>query len=37
MLTSTNRFFGRYSYEKTHRVLPATLPHGDAGLHLRRR
>jgi len=30
-LTSTNRFFGRYSYEKTHRVLPATLPHGDAG------
>src|SRR6185436_17070828 len=31
MLTSDNRFFGRYSYEKTHRVLPATLPHGDAG------
>jgi Carboxypeptidase regulatory-like domain len=31
MLTSNNRFFGRYSYEKTHRVLPATLPHGDAG------
>src|SRR6185369_1150519 len=30
-LTSSNRFFGRYSYEKTHRVLPATLPHGDAG------
>jgi len=30
-LTSNNRFFGRYSYEKTHRVLPATLPHGDAG------
>src|SRR5881396_2518862 len=29
--TSNNRFFGRYSYEKTHRVLPATLPHGDAG------
>src|SRR5262249_42703512 len=25
------RFFTRYSYEKTHRVLPATLPHGDAG------
>ena len=31
MLTSSNRFFGRYSYEKTHRVLPASLPHGDAG------
>jgi carboxypeptidase family protein len=31
MLSSANRFFGRYSYEKTHRVLPATLPHGDAG------
>jgi Carboxypeptidase regulatory-like domain len=31
MLTSANRFFTRYSYEKTHRVLPATLPHGDAG------
>jgi hypothetical protein len=30
-LTSSNRFFARYSYEKTHRVLPATLPHGDAG------
>jgi hypothetical protein len=30
-LTGNNRFFGRYSYEKTHRVLPATLPHGDAG------
>jgi hypothetical protein len=30
-LTSNNRFFGRYSYEKTHRLLPATLPHGDAG------
>ena len=30
-LTSNNRFFGRYSYEKTHRILPATLPHGDAG------
>src|SRR6185369_11143114 len=29
-LTSNNRFFTRYSYEKTHRVLPATLPHGDA-------
>ena len=30
-VTSNNRFFTRYSYEKTHRVLPATLPHGDAG------
>jgi hypothetical protein len=30
-LTSSNRFFVRYSYEKTHRSLPATLPHGDAG------
>ncbi|PYR04282.1 MAG: hypothetical protein DMG00_23980 [Acidobacteria bacterium] len=30
-LTGKNRFFVRYSYEKTHRVLPATLPHGDAG------
>ena len=30
-LTTDNRFFARYSYEKTHRVLPASLPHGDAG------
>jgi Carboxypeptidase regulatory-like domain len=30
-LTTNNRFFTRYSYEKTHRALPATLPHGDAG------
>ena len=30
-LTSTNRFFTRYSYEKTHRIQPASLPHGDAG------
>jgi carboxypeptidase family protein len=30
-LMTNNRFFARYSYEKTHRVLPATLPHGDAG------
>jgi hypothetical protein len=28
---SNNRLSGRYSYEKTHRFLPATLPHGDAG------
>jgi hypothetical protein len=30
-LATNNRFFARYSYEKTHRTLPATLPHGDAG------
>jgi hypothetical protein len=30
-VSSKNRLSGRYSYEKTHRVLPATLPHGDAG------
>src|SRR5262249_20287670 len=30
-LMSNNRFFVRYSYQKTHRNLPATLPHGDAG------
>jgi hypothetical protein len=30
-LTANNRFFVRYSYQKTHRLLPATLPHGDAG------
>ena len=30
-LTANNRFFSRYSYEKTHRLQPATLPHGDAG------
>src|SRR5580765_2274226 len=30
-LSSNNRLATRYSYEKTHRVLPATLPHGDAG------
>jgi hypothetical protein len=30
-LTDANRFFVRYSFEKTHRVQPATLPHGDAG------
>jgi Carboxypeptidase regulatory-like domain len=30
-LSSNNRFFVRYSHQKTHRVLPATLPHGDAG------
>jgi hypothetical protein len=30
-LTTNNRFFTRYSFQKTHRVQPATLPHGDAG------
>ena len=30
-LTPSNRFFTRYSYQKTHRLQPATLPHGDAG------
>jgi hypothetical protein len=30
-LSSNNRFFTRYSYQKTHRLLPASLPHGDAG------
>ena len=30
-LTSSNRFFTRYSYQKTHRIQPASLPHGDAG------
>jgi hypothetical protein len=29
--TRSNRFFTRYSYQKTHRTLPARLPHGDAG------
>jgi hypothetical protein len=30
-LSDNNRFFIRYSLQKTHRLLPATLPHGDAG------
>lgn len=30
-LTRSNRFFVRYSSQKTHRFQPATLPHGDAG------
>jgi hypothetical protein len=29
-LSPSNRFFVRYSFQKTHRDLPATLPHGDA-------
>src|SRR6476660_4343888 len=28
-LTQNNRFFTRYSFEKTHRLQPASLPHGD--------
>jgi hypothetical protein len=30
-LNADNRFFVRYSFQKTHRLLPATQPHGDAG------
>jgi hypothetical protein len=30
-LTTNNRFFTRYSFQKTHRLQPASLPHGDAG------
>jgi Carboxypeptidase regulatory-like domain len=30
-LSTANRFFTRYSFQKTHRLQPATLPHGDAG------
>jgi hypothetical protein len=30
-LSTSNRFFTRYSFQKTHRLQPATLPHGDAG------
>lgn len=30
-LRGNNRLFGRYSFERTLRFLPATLPHGDAG------
>ncbi len=30
-LSTNNRFFTRYSFQKTHRLQPATLPHGDAG------
>src|SRR5258708_11637329 len=29
-ISSNNRLATRYSYEKTHRILPATLPHVDA-------
>jgi hypothetical protein len=30
-VSADNRAFVRYSFQKTHRFLPATLPHGDAG------
>ena len=30
-LSQSNRFFTRYSFQKTHRDQPASLPHGDAG------
>ncbi len=30
-VSTSNRAFVRYSYQKTHRFLPATLPHGDSG------
>ena len=30
-VSANNRVFVRYSFQKTHRFLPATLPHGDAG------
>ena len=30
-LSVNNRFFTRYSFQKTHRIQPATLAHGDAG------
>ena len=29
--SQNNNAFVRYSFERTHRFLPATLPHGDAG------
>jgi hypothetical protein len=31
-ISANNHAFARYSFEKTHRFLPATLPHGDAGV-----
>lgn len=30
-ISSNNHLFGRYSFQRTERFLPATLPHGDAG------
>jgi carboxypeptidase family protein len=31
-VSASNHAFVRYSFQKTHRNLPATLPHGDAGV-----
>jgi hypothetical protein len=31
VITSRNHAFARYSFERTDRFLPASLPHGDAG------
>jgi Carboxypeptidase regulatory-like domain len=31
-VSASNHAFARYSFQKTHRNLPATLPHGDAGV-----
>jgi hypothetical protein len=31
-VSANNRAFVRYSFQKTHRFLPATLPHGDSGV-----
>jgi hypothetical protein len=31
VVSNNNRAFFRYSVQKTERILPATLPHGDAG------
>jgi len=30
-VSDRNQFFARYSFERTERFLPASLPHGDAG------
>ncbi len=30
-ISDRNQFFARYSFERTERFLPASLPHGDAG------
>jgi len=30
-ISASNQFFGRYSFERTERFLPASIPHGDAG------
>ncbi len=31
-ISQNDQVFGRYSFERTERFLPATLPHGDAGV-----